>query len=42
MVEGQEEIFLEYMREHYGEDIQLEYSHEILDRKVYKLVRGVE
>ena len=42
MVEGQEEIFLEYMQEHYGKDIQLEYSHEILDRKVYKLVRGVE
>ena len=42
MVEGQEEIFLEYMQEHYGKDIQLEYSHEILDRKLYKLVRGVE
>ena len=42
LVEGQEDIFLEYMREHYGEDIQLEYSHEVLNRKVYKLVRGEE
>ena len=42
LVEGQEEIFLQYMQEHHGEDIRLEYSHEILGRKVFKLVRGEE
>jgi len=39
LVEGKHDIFLQYMQEHYGESIQLEYSHEVNGKKAYRLVR---
>ena len=40
LMEGQEEDFLQYMQEHYGEEIELEQVKEIKGRKVFRLVRG--
>ncbi len=39
LMEGQEELFLQYMREHYGEDIQMEYVKKVNGKKAYRLTR---
>lgn len=39
LMEGQNKQFITYMREHYGEDIELEEAGEVNKKKVYKLVR---
>ena len=39
LMEGQEELFMQYMREHYGEDIQMEYVKEVNGEKAYRLFR---
>ena len=39
-LEGHEDIFLPYMREHYGEDIRMEYVRMVNGKKAYRLVRG--
>ena len=38
-IEGQEELLMQYMREHYGEDIQMEYVRKINGKNAYRLVR---
>ena len=38
-MEGQEEILMQYMREHYGEDIKKRYVRRINGKKAYRLVR---
>lgn len=39
LMEGQNEDFLNYMQEQYGDNLRLEYSHEVNGIKAYKLVR---
>lgn len=39
-VEGLNDEFLKYMQDHYGEDIQMEYVHDVNGKKAYRLVRG--
>ena len=39
LMEGQEELFLQYMRDHYGEDIQMKYVKKVNGKKAYKLMR---
>jgi len=39
-IEGQEDIFLEFMRDHYGKDIQMEYVREVDGKEAYRLIRG--
>ena len=38
-VEGLNDEFLKYMQDHYGEDIQIEYIHDVNGKKAYRLVR---
>ena len=38
-IEGQEDILLEFMRKHYGDDIQAEYVRKVNGKKAYRLVR---
>ena len=40
LVDGQTKNLLWYMREHYGEDIQLHYVGRVNKRKVYQLIRS--
>ena len=40
LVEGQEEMVMNYIHTHYGEDIELEYVRKINGKKVYRLMRG--
>ena len=39
LMEGQEELFLGYMREHYGDDLELVYVRTVNGKKAYRLVR---
>lgn len=39
LMEGQEEDFLQYMRAHYGEDIQMEYVKKVNGKKAYRLFK---
>lgn len=39
LMEGQEELMLNYLRRHYGEDIEIVYSHRVNGKKAYRLVR---
>lgn len=39
IMEGQNEMFLQYMQEHYGEDIQLEYVRTVNGCDAYRLTR---
>ena len=39
LMEGYEEMMLNYLQHHYGEDIELVYSHEVNGKKAYRFVR---
>ena len=42
LMEGQHEMFLQYMRTHYDENLELEYVKDVNGKKAYRLVRGVD
>ena len=40
LMEGQHEMFLQYMRTHYDDNLELQYVKDVNGKKAYKLVRG--
>ncbi len=40
IMEGLDEVFMRYMREHYGEDIRKKYVGTVNGKKAYRLIRG--
>ncbi len=38
VMEGQEELMLSYMQQHYGKDLELVYSHKVNGKKAYRFV----
>ena len=39
LMAGYEEMMLNYLKNHYGKDIELEYSHEVNGKKAYRFIR---